>query len=110
MLFLLKIPAREGIAAKTPEIPCSGRYRDGTNRVGGAEINGGRGRNRTNDTRIFSPLLYQLSYPAICNKTVVAYDHPWWAAQLGIHASRSRLLRPPLAQLSSPALGKDRGL
>ena len=25
---------------------------------------GGRSRNRTNDTRIFSPLLYQLSYPA----------------------------------------------
>ncbi len=28
------------------------------------EENGGRGRNRTNDTRIFNPLLYQLSYPA----------------------------------------------
>jgi hypothetical protein len=26
---------------------------------------GGQGRNRTNDTRIFSPLLYQLSYLAI---------------------------------------------
>ena len=26
--------------------------------------NGGKGRNRTGDTRIFSPLLYQLSYPA----------------------------------------------
>ena len=26
--------------------------------------NGGRGQNRTADTRIFSPLLYQLSYPA----------------------------------------------
>ena len=25
---------------------------------------GGRGQNRTADTRIFSPLLYQLSYPA----------------------------------------------
>ena len=25
---------------------------------------GGWGRNRTGDTRIFSPLLYQLSYPA----------------------------------------------
>ncbi len=24
----------------------------------------GRGRNRTGDTRIFSPLLYQLSYPS----------------------------------------------
>ncbi len=28
------------------------------------EANGGWGRNRTADTRIFSPLLYQLSYPA----------------------------------------------
>jgi hypothetical protein len=27
--------------------------------------NGGWGRNRTADTRIFSPLLYRLSYPAI---------------------------------------------
>ena len=26
--------------------------------------NGGRGRNRTADTGIFNPLLYQLSYPA----------------------------------------------
>ncbi len=26
--------------------------------------NGGQGRNRTTDTRIFSPLLYQLSYLA----------------------------------------------
>jgi hypothetical protein len=25
---------------------------------------GGKGQNRTADTRIFSPLLYQLSYPA----------------------------------------------
>ena len=28
--------------------------------------NGASGRNRTNDTRIFSPLLYQLSYKGIC--------------------------------------------
>ena len=27
--------------------------------------NGGKDRDRTGDTRIFSPLLYQLSYPAI---------------------------------------------
>jgi hypothetical protein len=31
------------------------------------EIDGGQGRNRTTDTRIFSPLLYQLSYLA-CGK------------------------------------------
>ncbi len=27
-------------------------------------MHGGRGRNRTADTGIFNPLLYQLSYPA----------------------------------------------
>ena len=32
----------------------------------GEGVNGGQGRNRTIDTRIFSPLLYQLSYLAIC--------------------------------------------
>ena len=30
-------------------------------------ILGASGRNRTNDTRIFSPLLYQLSYKGICS-------------------------------------------
>ena len=30
----------------------------------GASKNGGKGRDRTDDTRIFSPLLYQLSYLA----------------------------------------------
>ena len=30
------------------------------------EFDGGQGRNRTTDTRIFSPLLYQLSYLAAC--------------------------------------------
>jgi hypothetical protein len=30
----------------------------------GHSIFGGLGRNRTNDTRIFNPLLYQLSYRA----------------------------------------------
>lgn len=29
-----------------------------------ASKHGGRGRNRTADTGIFNPLLYQLSYPA----------------------------------------------
>ena len=30
----------------------------------GHQIRGGLGRNRTTDTRIFNPLLYQLSYQA----------------------------------------------
>ncbi len=29
---------------------------------------GGLGRNRTTDTRIFNPLLYQLSYQALCEE------------------------------------------
>jgi hypothetical protein len=36
------------------------------------EKNGGQGRNRTIDTRIFSPLLYQLSYLAVRNSAVAA--------------------------------------
>jgi hypothetical protein len=32
---------------------------------------GGRGRNRTNDTRIFNPLLYQLSYPALKERRII---------------------------------------
>ncbi len=36
--------------------------------------NGGRRQSRTADTRIFNPLLYQLSYPAIfCRMTICGY-------------------------------------
>lgn len=36
---------------------------------------GGLGRNRTNDTRIFNPLLYQLSYRAILQPSIIQrYD------------------------------------
>ena len=31
----------------------------------GIDVGGGQGRNRTTDTRIFSPLLYRLSYLAM---------------------------------------------
>ena len=34
-------------------------------RIKGFERSGGLGRNRTTDTRIFNPLLYQLSYQAV---------------------------------------------
>jgi hypothetical protein len=33
---------------------------------------GGLGRNRTTDTRIFNPLLYQLSYRALVRSEIVA--------------------------------------
>jgi len=35
---------------------------------------GGLGRNRTTDTRIFNPLLYQLSYQAVQSRAV--YQRP----------------------------------
>ncbi len=39
---------------------------------GGTVESGGLGRNRTNDTRIFNPLLYQLSYEAVTCPTAEA--------------------------------------
>ena len=37
-------------------------------RMSYARIYGASGRNRTNDTGIFSPLLYRLSYRGVCEK------------------------------------------
>lgn len=39
--------------------------KNGLHRCRPLKFNGGRGRNRTADTGIFNPLLYQLSYPAM---------------------------------------------
>ena len=43
--------------------------------------NGGKDQDRTGDTRIFSPLLYQLSYPATWDQYLIGYDssniHPF---------------------------------
>ena len=36
-------------------------------------ISGARGRTRTTDTRIFNPLLYQLSYPGVVGVTAEPY-------------------------------------
>ena len=47
----------------------------------GPNGDGGQGRNRTTDTRIFSPLLYQLSYLAICEAP---------AAETGTQAAEKR--------------------
>ena len=38
------------------------------------KIDGGQGRDRTGDTRIFSPLLYQLSYLAMGFRVVVSVE------------------------------------
>jgi hypothetical protein len=44
-------------------LPCDGtKKRPASLRA--VAVHGGRGRNRTADTGIFNPLLYQLSYPA----------------------------------------------
>ena len=40
------------------------------------EKNGAQGRNRTSDTRIFSPLLYQLSY--LGTRLPTGFDRPEW--------------------------------
>ncbi len=43
----------------------------------GATKSGGGTRNRTGDTRIFSPLLYQLSYPAAVRKISDNRSRAW---------------------------------
>ena len=42
------------------------------------EFTGGQGRNRTIDTRIFNPLLYQLSYLANEDRDYID-DSPLWS-------------------------------
>src|SRR5690606_8259128 len=53
--------------ARSRATPRPGRKKTRAGRVAGPHcfIDGGRGGNRTPDTGIFNPLLYQLSYPAI---------------------------------------------
>ena len=47
---------------------------------------GGLGRNRTTDTRIFNPLLYQLSYRA---KTLILASYFWLSARIGGQGQKS---------------------
>ena len=50
--------------------PSKGRDKPGpVTRYEDLQEDGGQSRNRTNDTRIFSPLLYQLSYLALREAT-----------------------------------------
>jgi hypothetical protein len=51
---------------------------------------GGLGRNRTTDTRIFNPLLYQLSYRAVSRKLYQRVRAP-----LPLQAQAAELLRLP---------------
>ena len=58
------------------------------NRMGWLFKNGGLGRNRTTDTRIFNPLLYRLSYRAILFSYCVTSEHSIVAApDLGLLGS-----------------------
>ena len=68
------VPSDSSLIKKNPEMPlrghlwkiCSARHEQQTKKKADDDtccfFNGGLGRNRTNDTRIFSPLLYRLSY------------------------------------------------
>jgi hypothetical protein len=53
-------------------------------------IDGGQGRNRTTDTRIFSPLLYQLSYLALPG----ANPADTLGRIAGVQADAGRVLKP----------------
>ncbi len=56
---------RSGVDATTPQTLTRASANDGVREVVLLDVGGdGQGRNRTADTRIFSPLLYQLSYLA----------------------------------------------
>ena len=65
------------------------------------EIDGGQGRNRTTDTRIFSPLLYQLSYLAVPG---APDDSGAFEEGRIIRANRDRMKPPPPRQA-----GKKKG-
>ncbi len=59
-----------------------------------SHLKGGSGRNRTADTRIFSPLLYRLSYRAIFNFINIPYSSYYMHINGGTDGIRTRdLLR-----------------
>ena len=62
----------------------------------------GRGRNRTGDTRIFSPLLYQLSYPS--GNTPFSYGRRGGLSMNGL-ISRSLLPLPTVILMAAAARG-----
>ena len=70
-----------------PAISCvTGRH---VNRyTTGPLLNGGLGRNRTADTRIFSPLLYRLSYQAFSKMAVQTGIEPAISCMTGRHVNR----------------------
>ena len=64
------------------------------------EPGGGETRNRTGDTRIFSPLLYQLSYLAVVKKKREFYGNDFECQcadleKVGLKAEGRRKIAPP---------------
>ena len=62
--------------------------------------NGASGRNRTNDTGIFSPLLYQLSYRGVCNSKTGGNNRARTCDPLLVRQVLSRLSYAPVSQLA----------
>ena len=80
----------------------------------GIERNGGQGRNRTADTRIFSPLLYQLSYLAIPEgweeatlNSIAGNFHCHWNKE--IIAAAPRLIQTQARKSTTESLYKKKG-
>ena len=62
--------------------------------------NGASGRNRTNDTGIFSPLLYQLSYRGVCNSKTGGNNRARTCDPLLVRQVLSQLSYAPVSQLA----------
>ena len=62
--------------------------------------NGASGRNRTNDTGIFSPLLYRLSYRGVCNSKTGGNNRARTCDPLLVRQVLSRLSYAPVSQLA----------
>ena len=58
-------------------------------RMSYTRISGASGRNRTNDTRIFSPLLYLLSYRGMLSRVKLGSDALKMATRNGLEPSTS---------------------
>src|SRR5690349_18396066 len=68
---------------------------------------GGQGRNRTTDTRIFSPLLYQLSYLAPHTNLVAASDERRRAGYLALR--KRAIIREKLHKSAAASTANERG-
>ncbi len=70
-------------------------------------LKGGSGRNRTADTRIFSPLLYRLSYRALLNFRLMAEPTGFEPAISCVTGRHVRPTTPRFQALMVPARGLE---